>query len=303
MSENIPDEEREAVERLENWLFSSNGVIPLTVPSDVHTIIAALSARPVSPVTREAVKQMLAENGFTPNGGHPHSWRCEHPDRYPGACRCVDEMTDDILALLSVSPPAEVTEHKITQQVPWPPSPDSEYMLSRFECSCGWAGGTFKDLRSNSVERAAYRGQADTHATPPVPVTREALIEAMKAVDSLTAGNKSCSIDGCNHWAGYQDSGSMDWCACHYGADTSECDGQPEPSLPTVERYADAIMSLFPVSPPAEVEQEKLAKAWDEGAQFAAVECSAIDDERQPWVAPGDNPYRVPVSPESEGKK
>lgn len=69
--------------------------------------LEVLARRP-SPVTREAVKQMLAENGFTPNGGHPHSWRCEHPDRYPGACRCVDEMTDDILVLLSVSPPAEV---------------------------------------------------------------------------------------------------------------------------------------------------------------------------------------------------
>lgn len=72
-----------------------------------------LGVFPVSPVTREAVKQMLAENGFTPNGGHPHSWRCEHPDRYPGACRCVDEMTDDIMRLLSVSPPVEVTDDMV----------------------------------------------------------------------------------------------------------------------------------------------------------------------------------------------
>ena len=34
------------------------------------------------------------------------------------------------------------------------------------------------------------------------------------------------------------------------------------------------------------------AKAWDEGAQFAAVECNAIDDEKQAWVTPSDNPYR-----------
>lgn len=90
---------------------------PLTEPEDRQIArqegfkIGATWARTqpvVSPVTREAVKQMLAENGFTPNGGHPHSWRCEYPDRYPGACRCVDEMTDDIMRLLSVSPPAEV---------------------------------------------------------------------------------------------------------------------------------------------------------------------------------------------------
>ena len=34
------------------------------------------------------------------------------------------------------------------------------------------------------------------------------------------------------------------------------------------------------------------AEAWDEGAIWAAVECNAIDDETQPWIADGDNPYR-----------
>lgn len=34
------------------------------------------------------------------------------------------------------------------------------------------------------------------------------------------------------------------------------------------------------------------AQAWDEGALWAAVECGAIAHERQPWLAPGDNPYR-----------
>ena len=35
------------------------------------------------------------------------------------------------------------------------------------------------------------------------------------------------------------------------------------------------------------------AEAWDEGALFAAVECDAIAHDGQPWIAPGDNPYRA----------
>ena len=38
---------------------------------------------------------------------------------------------------------------------------------------------------------------------------------------------------------------------------------------------------------------DRLAEAWDRGALFAAVECGAIDHEREPWVARGDNPYRT----------
>jgi hypothetical protein len=38
--------------------------------------------------------------------------------------------------------------------------------------------------------------------------------------------------------------------------------------------------------------REVRAKAWDEGALWAAVECAAIVDESEPWLAPGDNPYR-----------
>lgn len=35
-----------------------------------------------------------------------------------------------------------------------------------------------------------------------------------------------------------------------------------------------------------------LAQAWDEGAKWAAIELDAIRDERNMWLAPGDNPYR-----------
>lgn len=32
-------------------------------------------------------------------------------------------------------------------------------------------------------------------------------------------------------------------------------------------------------------------EAWKEGALWAAVECGAIDTEKEVWLAPGDNPY------------
>lgn len=35
------------------------------------------------------------------------------------------------------------------------------------------------------------------------------------------------------------------------------------------------------------------ADAWDEGAKWAAVEAGAIRDERNAFLAPGDNPYRA----------
>lgn len=39
---------------------------------------------------------------------------------------------------------------------------------------------------------------------------------------------------------------------------------------------------------------EALARAWDEGAKWAAVECGAIESESVAFLAPGDNPYRMP---------
>lgn len=45
-------------------------------------------------------------------------------------------------------------------------------------------------------------------------------------------------------------------------------------------------------SVPADVLRERDAEKWDEGAQWAAVELGAIDNEQQAWVTPSDNPYR-----------
>ena len=44
------------------------------------------------------LRRILAENGLDDDGASPHSWRCEHPDRYPGGCTCVAEIIDDIIA-------------------------------------------------------------------------------------------------------------------------------------------------------------------------------------------------------------
>lgn len=39
--------------------------------------------------------------------------------------------------------------------------------------------------------------------------------------------------------------------------------------------------------------QSVKAAAWQEGALWAAVECGAIKDERNAWLAPGDSPYEA----------
>lgn len=47
---------------------------------------------------REALLKVLAEQGLSEPAYSPHSWRCEHPDRYPDYCTCARDMADAILA-------------------------------------------------------------------------------------------------------------------------------------------------------------------------------------------------------------
>lgn len=49
----------------------------------------------------EAVKRALREQGLDENGASPHSWRCEHPDLYPGYCSCVEDAARAVLAALA----------------------------------------------------------------------------------------------------------------------------------------------------------------------------------------------------------
>ena len=50
--------------------------------------------------TREQVEKVLTDHEIG-DGGTPHSWRCEYPDRYPGYCSCVKDIAGDLLALLA----------------------------------------------------------------------------------------------------------------------------------------------------------------------------------------------------------
>lgn len=48
---------------------------------------------------REAARKQIILRALREQG-LPHSWRCEHPDRYPDACTCVEDVADAILEAL-----------------------------------------------------------------------------------------------------------------------------------------------------------------------------------------------------------
>ena len=48
----------------------------------------------------EVIALNIREQGLDDGGFSPHSWRCEHADRYPGYCTCVNDMRDAILDAL-----------------------------------------------------------------------------------------------------------------------------------------------------------------------------------------------------------
>jgi hypothetical protein len=75
---------------------------------------------------RDALEGVIRAEGLDDNGASPHSWRCEYPDRYPGACHCVEWMRDAILEagfrqvadeMLEIEAPDDTT------LVPVPPPP------------------------------------------------------------------------------------------------------------------------------------------------------------------------------------
>ena len=54
-------------------------------------------------------------------------------------------------------------QHVIRQQPPWPPHQEATFMYSKFTCSCGWVGDTFRDVRGNKdIEHA--KKAAEIHA-------------------------------------------------------------------------------------------------------------------------------------------
>ena len=53
-----------------------------------------------------------------------------------------------------------------------------------------------------------------------------------------------------------------------------------------------SLLTAVPVSVLASHDAEVAARAWDEGATWAAVECGAIARPENQFLTPGDNPYR-----------
>ena len=54
--------------------------------------------------------------GLTSDGGTPHGWRCEHPDRYPDYCKCPTEMAESaITAYLAATQPIVTTAEELVE--------------------------------------------------------------------------------------------------------------------------------------------------------------------------------------------
>jgi len=72
---------------------------------------------------RDTMRRILAEQGMDVNGASPHSWRCEHPDRYPGYCTCVDDLITAIIEQFDLVPkvplePANPADYEVVQPDP-----------------------------------------------------------------------------------------------------------------------------------------------------------------------------------------
>lgn len=59
----------------------------------------------------QAARSALSDEGLTDDGGNPHSWRCEHPDLYPGYCTCVEDLAR---AALSAAAPHLIAREVVT---------------------------------------------------------------------------------------------------------------------------------------------------------------------------------------------
>lgn len=69
------------------------------------------------------------------------------------------ESIDRAAAAAAPPPP----KHAITQVPPWPPTPEAEFMLTRWACECGWQTATVRDSRDNQPMLQATREAAAEH--------------------------------------------------------------------------------------------------------------------------------------------
>jgi hypothetical protein len=53
---------------------------------------------------REEIERVLREAGLTDRpdlyDSSIHSWRCEHPDRYPGYCDCFQDLVTELMKVM-----------------------------------------------------------------------------------------------------------------------------------------------------------------------------------------------------------
>ena len=64
----------------------------------------------------EAALHAVEGEGLTSDGGTPHGWRCEHPDRYPDYCKCpIDVAESAVTAYLEVAQPVVETVEELVE--------------------------------------------------------------------------------------------------------------------------------------------------------------------------------------------
>ena len=64
----------------------------------------------------EAALHAVEGEGLTSDGGTPHGWRCEHPDRYPDYCKCpIDVAKAAVTAYLAVAQPIVTTVEELVE--------------------------------------------------------------------------------------------------------------------------------------------------------------------------------------------
>ena len=62
----------------------------------------------------EVALHAVEGRGLTPDGGTPHGWRCEYPDRYPDYCKCPIEVAElAVSAYLAVTQPIVTTVEEL----------------------------------------------------------------------------------------------------------------------------------------------------------------------------------------------
>ncbi len=127
------------------------------IPFDRWAVLIEREARAVGTEETLATYQLI-ENKWRADQGHDRDARLRY-----------DVLAENkrIRGILNLPGPIE---HHTYQVPPWPPSPESTYMLTRWKCSCGWVGPVTKDLRGNPaleiVRAQAVQHEQDPEGTP-----------------------------------------------------------------------------------------------------------------------------------------